>query len=212
MERMLVVVFDTEANAYEGSRALQSLAEDSMIAVYAIRVVAKDGSAAITITNSYDPLPQGTMGGTAVGTLIGMLGGPAGLAVGAASGFVIGATTDLVRARVGDDFIADVANALLPGKAALVAEIEEDFTDSVDARMKALGGLMFRRDLSDVADMEFEQEVAAIKADIARTKAELAASRVERRGRLHARIDSLNEKLHQVLDHAKARRKEGATP
>ena len=35
MERMLVAVFDSEIRAHEGSRALQGLDEDSIIAVYA---------------------------------------------------------------------------------------------------------------------------------------------------------------------------------
>ena len=48
MDRMLVVVFDNESKACEGSRALQQLDEDGSIAVYAARVVAKnpDGTAA----------------------------------------------------------------------------------------------------------------------------------------------------------------------
>ena len=89
MERMLVVVFDDEAKAYEGSRALQGLGEDSIIAVHASRVVTKDPDGTTTVIKTHEALPEGTMGATAVGSLIGMFGGPVGLAVGAASGFVI---------------------------------------------------------------------------------------------------------------------------
>src|SRR5260370_30774526 len=38
MDRMLVVVFDNESKAYEGSRSLQQLYEHGSIAVYAARV------------------------------------------------------------------------------------------------------------------------------------------------------------------------------
>ncbi len=89
MERMLVVVFDSEAKAYEGSRALQGLGEDSIIAVHASWVVTTDSDGTTTPIKTHEALPEGTMGGTAVGSLIGMFGGPVGLAVGAASGFVI---------------------------------------------------------------------------------------------------------------------------
>jgi len=172
MERMLVVVFDDEAKAQEGSRALQGLGEDSIIAVHASRVVTKDPDGTITPIKTYEALPEGTMGATAVGSLIGMFGGPVGLAVGAASGFVIGATTDLARARVANDFVGDVEQMLRPGRSAVVAAIDEESGDPVNARMTACGGSVLRRDLSDVWDSEYEQDVAAIETDIARTKAE----------------------------------------
>ncbi len=71
MERMLVVVFDDEAKAYEGSRALQGLGE-GIIAVHASRVVTKDPDGTTTVIKTHDALPEGTMGATAVGSLIGM--------------------------------------------------------------------------------------------------------------------------------------------
>jgi uncharacterized membrane protein len=150
MNRVLVVVFDNEAKAYEGSDALQELEVDSIIAVRAARIVTKapDGTTvAVTIRK---PLPEGTMGATAAGSVIGMFGGPAGLVVGAASGFVLGATTDLARTRVAADFVTDVEQALAPGKAAVVAEIDEGPAEPVDTAMKALGGSVLRRAPSKV--------------------------------------------------------------
>ena len=44
MDRMLVVVFDNEETAYEGSKALQQLDGEGSIAVYAAAVLAKKGS------------------------------------------------------------------------------------------------------------------------------------------------------------------------
>jgi len=206
MERMLVVVFDSDAKAHEGSRALERLADEGRIAVYADGVVAKDAGGMTTVIKGDDAGPLGALGGTTVGSLLGMLGGPVGVLIGAAGGLALGATTDFARARVGDDFVTDVSNALAPGKTAVVAEIDEESTGPVDARMAELGGIVFRRALSDVEDSAYEHEIAAIKADIAQTKAEHAASRAERKARLQARIDSLNDTLRQKIDHTKARR------
>lgn len=206
MERMLVVVFANDVKAYEGSRELKRFDEDGTIALYASRVVTKDLGGEVTVTDTFDVPPEGAMGGTAIGSLIGLLGGPVGLAVGAAGGLAIGATTDFARTRVARDFVADVAAALGPGKTAVIAEIDEESTDRVDAGMEALGGRVFRRALSDVDDSAYVQEVAAIEADIAQTKAEFAASHAERKDRLHARIDGLNEKLNEALESAKGRR------
>jgi uncharacterized membrane protein len=152
MKRMLVVFFDSEEKAYEGARVLQTLYEESMIGVDDDVVVTKDRDGTTRVVKTHDADPQGTMGGTAVGSLIGFLGGPVGLAVGAASGFVLGAAADIARARLGRDFVRDVENALVPGQIALIAEIDEEDTDPVNAQMRALGGSIFRRALSDVAD------------------------------------------------------------
>ena len=205
MERMIVAVFDTEAKAHQAVRALEALDDLGVIAVYEDGVITKDDNGTLTVVQAKRPLPQGTMGATAVGSLIGAFGGPVSLAVGAAGGFVLGAIADYARNRIERDFIADVKSALLPGRSAMVAEIDEESTARVDERMEALGGFVFRRALADVADDEYDGEIAAVRADIAQTRAEHAASRADRKERLQDRLDALDAKLHQVLDKAAAR-------
>src|SRR4029077_3136550 len=120
--------------------------------------------------------------------------------VGAAGGFVLGAIADYTRNRIERDFIADVKSALLPGRSAMVAEIDEESTARVDERMEALGGFVFRRALADVADDEYDGEIAALRADIAQTRAEHAESRADRKSRLQDRLDALDARLHHVLE------------
>jgi len=208
MERMLAVVFESETKAHEAIRVLQALDEAGFIAVYADGVITKGRDGVIKETRARSGLPQGTMGATAVGSLIGALGGPVSLAVGAAGGLIVGGLADHARHRIAHDFVEDVEHALLPGRSALVAEIDEESTLNVDTRMETLGGFVFRRALGDVADDEYDHEIATLRADIAQTKAEHAVSRAERRSRLQARLDSLNEKLHRLLDRAQASRDE----
>jgi len=163
MERMLVGVFDNEDKATEASRELMQLAEDGEIGVYAHGIVTKDSGGATTIVTN-GAMPEGAMGATAVGAMLGMLGGPAGLAAGAISGLLLGATTDLAHAHVDDGFVDEVAKTLERGKAALVAEIYEESTEAVDARMSALGGRVIRRPLSNVVDAAYARHVAARRA------------------------------------------------
>ena len=206
MDRMLVVVFGNEKSAYEGSRALQQLDDEGSIAVYAGAVVTKNSDGTTTVKDSDDAAPWGTLAGTAVGSLIGILGGPAGLAVGAVSGALLGAIPDLENARVGSDFLDDVAKALTPGKVAVVAEIDEEWTTPVDTRMEALGGYIHRRSLSDVVDTQDERDIDALKADMAQLKAEHADAKAERKAKLQAGIDALNGKIQEKLEKSKARR------
>jgi len=206
MDRMLVVVFDSESKAYEGKKALLQLDAENSISAYGYAIVAKNSDGTATVKQGDDSGPLGTLTGTALGSLIGLLGGPAGLAIGAAAGLGAGAIVDLNHARISDDFIDDVTKALLPTKVALIAEIEEDWTTPVDTRMEAIGGTVFRRALSDVEDTVDDEDVAAIKADIAQMKAEQAQARAERKAKLQEKINQLDSKLQAHLQKAKEQR------
>lgn len=195
MERMLVVVFDGEDKAYKAAKVLEGLKDLSLIALNADAVLTKNPQGETTVAHPHTLDPQATMGGTAVGSLIGLFGGPVGLFIGAVTGALVGASADLVRARVGSDFVTEVIDALEPGKTALVAEIDEEDTDLVDHRMASLGGRVFRRDLLAVEDEAYEREVAAMSANNARMRAEYAEGRSGRKRQLQARVDALKKKL-----------------
>lgn len=206
MDRMLVVVFDSESKAYEGKKALIQLDKERSINVYGYAVVAKNADGSATIKQGDDVGPLGTLIGTSLGSLIGVLFGPVGLAIGATAGFAGGASGDLINAGVGDDFIDDVSKSLSPSKVALVAEIEEDWTTPVDTRMEAIGGVVFRRALSDVAHQVHHENVNAMKADMAQFKAEHAQAQADRKGKLQEKINQLDSKIQAQLQKAKERR------
>jgi uncharacterized membrane protein len=206
MDRMLVVVFDSETKAYEGKKALQQLENEGSIVSYAYAVIAKNAQGNITVKQSDDPGPLGTLVGTSLGSLIGLLAGPTGPAIGAVVGLVVGSTAELNNARVGDDFIDDVAKRLTSTKFALVAEIEEDWTTPVDTRMEALGGTVFRRALSDVSEMVDDEDTAAMKADLAQFRAEYAKAYADRKTKVQQKINQLDTKIQARLERAKERR------
>ena len=213
MDRMLVVVFDHEEKAYEGSRVLRHLEDDGYVAVYDAAIVAKKANGATTTRRVGEFGPVGTLTGIAVGGLVGLLAGPLGAlggalgaATGAVGGTLAGALADFENVRVGTDFIEDASKELAPGKVALVAEIEEEEITPVDDGMEALGGHVLRRSLRELRHKEHDQDTATIKAEIAQSKIEHAAARADRKAKLQARIDALNTRLKQKTDQARARR------
>ncbi|HUJ12610.1 MAG TPA: DUF1269 domain-containing protein [Thermoanaerobaculia bacterium] len=195
MERALVVVFQNEKDAYEGKKALLQLDREGSVTLYAHTVIVKRADGTYDYKESDEPGPIGTLLGTAVAGLIGALGGPAAGIVGAVSGLTAGGAYDIDNARIADDFVEDVSQALLPGRAALIAQIDEDWTTPVDARMEALGGIVFRRALSEVQEDMNDEDVDAMKADIAEFKAEQATANAERKAKLQQRIDALQAKI-----------------
>jgi len=206
MDRMLVVVFDNESKAYEGKKGLMQLDIDGSISVYGHAVVVKNPDGTTAVRQSDDRGPLGTLVGTSLGSLIGLLGGPAGFAIGAAVGFLGGGTVDLDKARIGEDFVDDVAEVLLPNKVAVVAEIEEDSTAPVDTRMEAIGGTILRRALSEIKHTIHDEHSAAIKADLAQMKAGYAEAHADRKAKRQEKISQLDSKLQAQLQKAKERR------
>ena len=206
IDRMLVVVFDTEGKADAGRRALIHLQIVSGIGVYASAVIAKNADGTATVKSRDDVGQVGPMMGVFLGSIIGLLGGPAGVAMGAGVGLLAGGAAELNNARINADFIDDVTAELLPNRFALVAEIREGSTAPLDDCMKAIGGTVFRRALSDVTDIVDDEELSGMKADLARLKAELAQAHADRKAKLHEKISQLNSKVQARLEKAKQRR------
>src|SRR5215831_2125344 len=205
MDRMLVVVFDNENKAYEGKNALVQLDKEGSIGVYGYAVLAKNADGSIAVKQGDDVGPIGSLLGTSLGSLIGVLAGPAGLAVGASAGMLAGGAFDISNAGIGADFVDDVAKVLLPNRVAVVAEIDEDWTTPVDTRMEAIGGLVFRRALSEVEDTIYDDNIAAMKADLAQLKAEHAKAQADRKAKLQEKINQLDSRIQTQLQKAKDR-------
>jgi uncharacterized membrane protein len=137
MDKVVAVVFNDEKQAYEGLRAFRDLHADGSITLYSNAVVAKDPNGTLSVREG-DEVLEGTFVGLLTGSLIGILGGPIGVAVGASTGTMIGATFDLARTGISSDFLQEMSEYLLPGKTAVITEIDEDWQAPIDTRMEAL--------------------------------------------------------------------------
>ncbi|MGB0042707.1 MAG: DUF1269 domain-containing protein [Terriglobales bacterium] len=205
MNRLLVAVFNEIGKAFEGRDALKSLDRDDSITLYAYAIITKNADGTSLVNEEHGAGAVGSVLGSSLGSLIGLLGGPAGVAIGAIAGSVAGGTTDLDKARIGDDFVNEVTKQLTPGKSALAAEIDEDWTPWINLRMEELGGVVYRRDLSEAEHEANEEEIAAMKARLARMKAEHAQIRADHKAKLLEKINQLDTKIQQQLQRAKER-------
>ncbi|HTY75920.1 MAG TPA: DUF1269 domain-containing protein [Candidatus Nanoarchaeia archaeon] len=208
MERMIVVVFDNELKAYDGSKALVQLDSEGSISIHAKAVIKKNADGKVTVEQKGEDFPVRTVGGTAIGAFIGLLGGPIGVAVGAVAGTFVGSVWDMNRAGVNAEFLDDVSAKLTPGKWAVVSQISEEWITPVDTQMAALGGTVFRTPLENVENDQYKREVASLKMDIAQMKAEQAKSVTEHKAKLQSKIDNLNKKLSAKMEAAKLRSEE----
>jgi uncharacterized membrane protein len=185
MDKYLVVGFDNELKAYEGSRALQDLQDEGSINLYAKVVIVRDASGKVTVKQEGDMGPVGTAVGLLTGSLVGLIGGPVGVAVGATAGMFGGLLYDTAELGVSEDFLA---------------EVWEEWMLPVDTRMEALGGIVFRRSRNEVLDIVVERDVEALEADLADLETEYNQATGEAKVKLQEQIEATKAKLHAIQD------------
>ena len=201
MEKMIVIVFDSQSKAFDGFEILRHLDREGEISLYEAQIIAKEPSGALRLIDNPDNLAFPLIGGgTAVGALVGLLGGPVGALVGATAGALIGSIGDLEHSGVTDEFIGDVTTALTPGKVAVVADISEEWVTPLDTRVEQIGGVVFRRPRSAVKDTQDDRDAAAHRAEMEQLKAERAQARADRLAKIDAKIDSLRTKLENAIE------------
>jgi uncharacterized membrane protein len=202
MNKLLVAVFESEKAADAGLNALRALHAAGDITLYATGVLVRDAKGVVSVRKSMDAGPIGTVAGLAVGSLIGLLGGPVGVAIGAVTGTVAGAVRDFWVAGVGLDFIEEATRHLQPGKTALVAEVEEEWIIPVDSALEAAGGHVFRRTRTEVAEAQFDHDIAAFKSEIKELESEAShatgAVRTTLQAKLAAKKSSLDGAVHRA--------------
>ncbi len=233
MQRMLIAVFDSDPQAYQGLDALKKLDSNGDISLFASTVIKREASG-VTVEQSADVGPAGTFLGMLTGGIIGLLGGPAGAMAGYAIGGAMGAAADLTNAGINLDFMDDISKVLTPGNVAVLADVDEGWTTPVDTAIGQLGGVVLRRTRSAVVEdqlvrdsnefkaqlKELHEELkqanasnkAAVQKEIDRVKQQIAATRAQEQKRASqlktdadARLASLREQMNQANADRKAR-------
>lgn len=205
MNKLLVAVFDNETAAENGLNALRALHTAGDISLYATSVVEREANGLMTVKKPMDAGAVGTATGLAVGSLIGLLGGPIGLAIGAVTGTVVGAIRDFWVAGVGLDFIEEISKHMQPSKVALVAEIEEEWVIPVDTAMETLGGEVFRRNRTEVAEAQFDHDIVAFKSEVKELESEASNTSGAATAKLQAKLDAAKLGLEGAVQRAKQR-------
>lgn len=205
MNKLLVAIFNSETAADAGLNALRALHAAGDITLYANAVLGRDAQGVVSVKQALGTGAIGTATGLAVGSLLGLLGGPVGVAIGAATGTLAGAVRDFWAAGVGLDFIEEAAEHLLPGKVALVAEIEEEWVIPVDTALEAAGGQVFRRTRSEVAEAQFNHDIAAFKSEIGELESEAFHASDAAKVRLQAKLSAAKTSLDSAVHRAQQR-------
>src|SRR5688572_7723847 len=163
---VIIAAFDNRNQAYEAVSDINRLSDDGVDVKSGV-VIEKDPLGNVTTLDSKN-LPTawglgGAAGGALVGALLGLLAGPgaaaagtavgtaaatSGAAAGAIGGGMTGTAADLTNWGLKADYLDTAATHLLPGKTALVMEVEEGSTEPIDAAVMRHGGIVYREQIA----------------------------------------------------------------
>ena len=208
MSKFIVVIFPSETAAYEGTRALKQLHAEGTLSLYGMTVLVRETSGNLATRQAVDEGPLGFAAGTLMGGLVGLIGGPAGAAIGMGVGAIAGGLGDIMDLGVRSDFIQGISSKLSPGKAAVVAEIEEDWITPLDNRMATLGGEVIRQWRSDFEAEQIDALAKERQAELAELKAEFDRAGGEARKNLSKRLEEARAKLDAVGKRAEAKQRQ----
>jgi uncharacterized membrane protein len=144
MSKIVAAIFPDKPKADEGNLALKKLVADG-IAVHASVIVSRTSDSKLSVVEYAYEGSHVTAAAALIGGLAGLPGGPIAAAMGAAGGALIGIAVELTEKGHQTRFLDRISDKLAPGRAALVADIAEEGTSSFEARMGALGGIIFRQ-------------------------------------------------------------------
>ena len=205
MNKMIVAVFGNETDVYNGLTGLEGLHVQGAITLYKQIVIEKDDAGEVLVKDVDSSGPIGTALGITLGSMVGLLGGPAAAIVAASGASIAGMTYDIQNAGVDAEFIDDVAEALVPGTFAILADIEEEWTTPLDTQMTESNGVVFRKSRLEVEDEQIQREIDLTKEDMKRYKAEFKASLDNTKENIQKHIDSAKKKLNALADRSKAK-------
>jgi uncharacterized membrane protein len=201
-DNVLVVSFgeepENDTNAYQALTDLKQLDSQGQIEIAGAAVITRDPDGRVDVKTEVGNDPYvGTASGGTIGLLLGIIGGPLGVLLGGTYGALVGSLFDIDDVATTESVLGEISKQVQPTRTAVLAQVNEQSPEVIDAAMAGLGGQVMRRPVFEV-----EQEIAA--AQDAQRKAEREARSELRKARLeknkdeaHAKVQELKSKLHR---------------
>ncbi len=137
-QNFLVLTFDNESQAIEGSHRLQNLASQGDISLGYNIMLKKGEDGKIEAMKKITEGGVTTWKGMFIGMLVGLFLGPFGFLISMLAGTAIGAGMDASNTNFEDNFVDSVKADLHAGKVAIIARCDEPSPAFVNDAMKDL--------------------------------------------------------------------------
>jgi len=210
MTNLIIASFNQESEAIEASRKLTELESLGDITIYEMVVVKKNPDGETVVLQADTAEGFTTLSGLAIGSLVGALAGPVGLVLGMFTGTLAGAAMEADDYGFAEDFLTKTADALAPGAAAVIAEVEEDDPVFVDSSLSPLGAVLTRTDVDYEYTKYSDDEMEELDEDVAAARAKLKAAGDEDKDKFRQKIAKLKEKRKERITEFEQKVKEAA--
>ncbi len=204
MDKILLATFNTEAEAYKGLTALKDLNEKGDITLYATTILVSDSTGTVTLKEQTGPGPLGTALGALTGAVVGLLGGPIGFVVGTGVGGASGFLADMVQWGISYDLVDEAAKALGPGKAVILAEVDETWMVPVDSTLSQMGAVVSRQYRSQFVVDQITRDSEALDRELNQLSQQITQMNAEDRAEAQKEIDTLRKQRDAALAKAQA--------
>ncbi|HNT26158.1 MAG TPA: DUF1269 domain-containing protein, partial [Anaerolineales bacterium] len=191
MNKIFVAVFDSEAFAYEGLSILNDLHSSGDITLYATAIVAKGASRTFRARHTSGNGPIGLALDRLMGSLLSLQAAPIGATSKPSAESMAELISDLTRAGVSLDFLGEVSQALTPGKAAVLAEVQETWAIPVDARLNKIGGQVLQRQRMELFEDQLQHDAALLIGELKQRQAEMVLASAAHRATLQKEVDKI---------------------
>lgn len=143
MNELVVLTFPDQVKIEEAVRTLRKLHSERSAKLYASAIFAKRADGKFSVREVTDESHSGTKTGALIGALAGLLAGPGVATIMATGGAMIGNAADLSAEDDFTEFANNIADQIVPGGAAIVADVSKDRVTAFKAAMQEFGGTAF---------------------------------------------------------------------
>lgn len=202
MDKMLIAVFEREGQASAAAGAMRELAKEDVLLIYAFALIVK-GVGKVSIVDFKSGDCRDPVLGVATRSLIKLLAGPYCSADdGNAQAFTDG-MVEMANAGVDSIFVDQVARHLLPGRAAIVSEIEEETTNAMNIPLESRGGTVFRCRRGESMDVQIATELDALRSEIQTLETQVLQRPEESKPQLQPKLNRARASLEATKDRAR---------
>ena len=152
LEDIVITTFPERNSAREGMAELRRLHDTGALKVRAAAVVERRADGSWLVDKGASHLTfGGAVAGGLVGLLVGALLGPVAALLGGTLGLVEGALLDVVEDETRELTLEVMIHHIPPGTTAIVADVEEETGDTLEAAMSKFGGRVKRWPRTEVS-------------------------------------------------------------
>jgi hypothetical protein len=202
LDLLVVGVFDSERQANAAAVAIENAWEDGGPLAYSVTVIVRlsEGNSTDGFTIAPDLL-DATLGMGCRTLLIALA--DSFRALKGDSNDADDRVIQLANAGIDRTFVDEVAGRLFPGRAAMLAEIDEDGATATDALVECRGGMILRCVRREIADAQIANELSALHGEIRSLQQRLLQGLTESQTELQEKLELARTRLETIQRRAR---------